>query len=229
MNEEGFVAVFAQDVIEELVAGRLFLAEHLRLAGAGIDEQAERERREAERRAEQERRAAEKRKAEEKAAAERAAAERRAAELASRCTYSQLNIDSVRDALPEGARRALTPKQLETLEGLLRAERAHLTHQAEEMQAEADALMLERELGDTQFDEESGEGDTIAIERERDLLISSQARETVDEIDRALARIDAGTYGLCVPGGVRIPFERLEAIPWAEHCVMCRNRVERHR
>ena len=169
------------------------------------------------------------RKAEEKAAAERAAAERRAAELASRCTYSQLNIDSVRDALPEGARRALTPKQLETLEGLLRAERAHLTHQAEEMQAEADALMLERELGDTQFDEESGEGDTIAIERERDLLISSKARDAVDEIDRALARLAEGTYGTCVPAGVRIPYERLEAIPWAEHCVMCRNRVERHR
>jgi RNA polymerase-binding transcription factor DksA len=97
------------------------------------------------------------------------------------------------------------------------------------MQAEADALVQERELGDTQFDEESGEGDTIAIERERDLLISSQARETVEEIDRAMARLEAGTYGQCVPGGVRIPFERLEAIPWAEHCVMCRNRVERHR
>ena len=41
----------------------------------------------------------------------------------------------MRDALPEGSRRALTPKQLETLEGMLRAERAHLTHQAEEMQA----------------------------------------------------------------------------------------------
>ena len=95
--------------------------------------------------------------------------------------------------------------------------------------AEADALVQERELGDTQFDEESGEGDTIAIERERDLLISSQARETVEEIDRALARMDAGTYGLCVPGGVNIPFERLEVIPWAEHCVKCRNRVERHR
>ena len=119
--------------------------------------------------------------------------------------------------------------QLDTLRTLLTDERAHLTHQADEMQAEADALVQERELGDTQFDEESGEGDTIAIERERDLLISSQARETVEEIDRALARMDAGTYGLCVRGGVNIPFERLEAIPWAEHCVKCRNRVERHR
>ena len=59
-------------------------------------------------------------------------------------------------------------------------------------QAEADQLAAEREGGDTQFDEESGEGDTINIERERDLLLSASAQQIVDEIDRALERIADG-------------------------------------
>ena len=44
------------------------------------------------------------------------------------------------------------------------------------------------EPGDIQFDEESGEGDTMNVERERDLALSAQARAAVDEIDRALAQ-----------------------------------------
>ncbi|MEI8335440.1 MAG: TraR/DksA C4-type zinc finger protein, partial [Actinomycetes bacterium] len=146
-----------------------------------------------------------------------------------RCEYSNVLISDVKTQLGDKAKRPLTPKQFESLRVKLIEERALLVHQADELQAEADALMMERELGDTQFDEESGEGDTIAIERERDLLISAKARETVEEIDRALARMDAGTYGVCVPSGVRIPFERLDAMPFAEACVFCRNRVERHR
>jgi RNA polymerase-binding protein DksA len=101
--------------------------------------------------------------------------------------------------------------------------------QAEDLQADAEALVNEREQGDTQFDEESGEGDTISVERERDLMLSATARQAVEEIDQALARIADGTYGLCIPAGRRIPVARLEAIPWAETCVDCKQRVERRR
>ena len=70
--------------------------------------------------------------------------------------------------------------------------------------------------GDVQFDEESGEGDGIAVERERDLALSAQARDAVDQIDAALARLEAGTYGLSIVSGLAIPKERLEAIPHAD-------------
>ena len=102
-------------------------------------------------------------------------------------------------------------------------------HQADDLQAEADQLAAEREGGDTQFDEESGEGDTINIERERDLLLSASAQQIVDEIDRALERIAGGTYGVCLPAGRRITLERLEALPYAETCVDCKARAERRR
>ncbi|GJM38046.1 MAG: hypothetical protein DHS20C19_14130 [Acidimicrobiales bacterium] len=95
------------------------------------------------------------------------------------------------------------------------AERAKYLHSAEEYRAEADALIEAREPGDVQFDEESGEGDTLAVERERGLALSAQARGAVEQIDAALDRIKAGTYGVCVKSGLSIPQERLRAIPWA--------------
>ena len=81
--------------------------------------------------------------------------------------------------------------------------------------AEAVSLTENREPGDVQFDEESGEGDTLAVERERDLALSAQASAAVEEIDAALERMDKGTYGICRVSGQPIPRERLKAIPWA--------------
>jgi RNA polymerase-binding transcription factor DksA len=104
----------------------------------------------------------------------------------------------------------------------LMSERASYTSSAERLAAEAAALMADREPGDVQFDEESGEGDTIAVERDRDLALSAAARQSVSDIDAALARLDAKTYGVCVAAGDIIPRERLEAIPEASVCVSCK-------
>jgi DnaK suppressor protein len=123
----------------------------------------------------------------------------------------------------------ISPKTLERLRILLEEERSRLLHQADELQAEADALVNEREQGDTQFDEESGEGDTLSVERERDLALSEKARQSVFDIDRALNRMDTGTYGVCDMCGDRIPVARLEALPYAELCVKCKSRGERRR
>ena len=102
---------------------------------------------------------------------------------------------------------------------LLLEERERLTRHSEALRAEADALAADREAGDTQFDDESGEGDTMAVERERDLVLSAQAQQTVAEIDHALAKLDDGTYGICEISGQPIPKDRLRAIPWARERV----------
>jgi RNA polymerase-binding transcription factor DksA len=106
-------------------------------------------------------------------------------------------------------------KFLDQQRTLLLTERARYVASADSLKAEADALVESREPGDVQFDEESGEGDTIAVERERDLALSAHARAAVDQIDAALARIESGAYGICVSSGLPIPKERLRAIPWA--------------
>lgn len=85
--------------------------------------------------------------------------------------------------------------------------------------AEAEDLVADFESGDVQFDEESGEGDTLNVERERDLALSAQALRASEEIEHALAKFALGTYGICEFSGRAIPKERLEAIPWARECV----------
>ena len=110
-------------------------------------------------------------------------------------------------------------KFLTQQEEALLAERKTYTRQADSLRAEADALVADFEPGDVQFDEESGEGDTLNIERERDLALSAQARQQVEEIDHALSKFADGTYGVCEVSGEPIPKERLEAIPWARERV----------
>ena len=116
---------------------------------------------------------------------------------------------------PAKKKNPFDKKFLDAQKALLIEERERYVRSAESLKAEADALIEGREPGDVQFDEEGGEGDTLAVERERDLALSAHAQAAVDEIDRALERLKAGTYGMCLVSGKSIPRERLRAIPWA--------------
>jgi DnaK suppressor protein len=121
-----------------------------------------------------------------------------------------------------GAKHSRSPF-LESQRKALVEERASYTRQAEELKAQADSLALEHEPGDVQFDEEGGEGGTSNVDREMDLILSAQARAAIADIDRALAKIDAGTYGACEQCGQPIPEARLEALPHAALCVSCKS------
>ncbi len=115
------------------------------------------------------------------------------------------------------------PKFLEEQRELLETERAVYLGQATDLRAEADALAQEREPGDVQFDEESGEGGTVTVDRERDLALSAQALAAVEEIDAALTKIDRRTYGACERCHQPIPKARLRALPYARLCVACKS------
>ena len=110
-------------------------------------------------------------------------------------------------------------KFLDQQKRALLEERARYVRSADTLQAEADSLLEDRDPGDVQFDDESGEGDTLAVERDLDLALSAQARDAVDQIDAALERIRKGVYGVCVASGRNVPKVRLVAIPWASERV----------
>lgn len=114
-------------------------------------------------------------------------------------------------------------KFLQAQVALLNEERILHLGQATDLRAEADSLALEREPGDVQFDEESGEGGTVAVDRERNLALSAQAQAAVEEIDDALRKIGRKSYGTCERCFEPIPKARLEALPWARLCVACKN------
>ncbi len=126
---------------------------------------------------------------------------------------------AVKKAAAKKVRSPFPAKWLEGQQKALAEERATYLDQAESLQAEAESLVNDIDPGDVQFDEESGEGDTLAVERSRDLALSAQARQAVEEIDHALAKFALGTYGICEVSGEPIPKERLEAIPWAREKV----------
>ena len=119
--------------------------------------------------------------------------------------------------------KAPADKFLQEQLALLDAERATYEEQAEVLKAQADQMAQEMEPGDIQFDDESGEGATANIDRERDLALSAQARAAVDEIDYAIAKIGSGTYGRCEGCGQPIPKARLKALPQARLCVACKS------
>ncbi len=84
---------------------------------------------------------------------------------------------------------------------------------ATRLEDEATSIIENGEMGDVQFDDEGGEGDTMVVQRDLDRVLSTQARQTILDIDAALARIEQGTYGYSSVSGLPIPRERLEAIP----------------
>jgi RNA polymerase-binding transcription factor DksA len=106
---------------------------------------------------------------------------------------------------------------------LLIQERASYTASALMLRAEADQIAADMEPGDVQFDDESGEGTGVSVERERDIAMAQKALETVDEIDRANHRIDVGTYGICEICHEPIKRDRLRALPSATQCIRCKN------
>lgn len=106
---------------------------------------------------------------------------------------------------------------------VLLSERAIYTQQALMLRAEADLLVADMEPGDVQFDDESGEGAGVSVERERDLAMSAQAYLSVDEIDRAMIRIENGSYGYCESCQQPIIRARLRAMPFATQCISCKN------
>jgi RNA polymerase-binding transcription factor DksA len=114
-------------------------------------------------------------------------------------------------------------KFLEEQTELLVIERDIYQEQATSLRAEADSLALEREPGDVQFDEESGEGGTVTVDRERNLALSGQAALAVEEIDLAMERVVDKTYGYCERCYQPIPKPRLRALPYARLCVACKS------
>ncbi|HEX3621809.1 MAG TPA: TraR/DksA C4-type zinc finger protein [Acidimicrobiales bacterium] len=74
------------------------------------------------------------------------------------------------------------------------------------------------DLGD---DEGFAEADPINVERDQILSLRAIARQRLDEVDAALTRLEAGTYGACRTCRHAISIARLEAVPEASQCITC--------
>ena len=83
------------------------------------------------------------------------------------------------------------------------------------------------ELSSAAGDQHIADHASDMLDREVDESLEENATQLVQEIDDALGRMDAGTYGICARCGRPIPEERLDAVPYATLCVECKRIEER--
>jgi DnaK suppressor protein len=129
-------------------------------------------------------------------------------------------------ALPvRGGEQPWADAELAELKAQLDSEIAELREEI----AKAESDIADR-LTDSVIDagDDSADAGAKTFQREHDLALTHNTRELLAQNERALARIAAGTYGVCESCGEPIGKARLQAFPRATLCVQCKQREERH-
>ncbi|WP_203999061.1 TraR/DksA family transcriptional regulator [Virgisporangium aurantiacum] len=127
------------------------------------------------------------------------------AAAAKRGTRSEADTEEIRNALRE----------------------RHLELRTEYDQTVADIAELQRDrLTDSAGDDQADTG-TKTFEREQEISLANNILERINQVERALERLDEGSYGWCERCGNAIPVERLAAFPSATLCVSCKQLEER--
>ncbi|GII90333.1 TraR/DksA family transcriptional regulator [Sinosporangium siamense] len=113
--------------------------------------------------------------------------------------------------------------------GELAEVRQALAKEVEDLRA--DIARAESEIASGDMSEGAGDDQADAgaktYEREREIALTLNSRDLLAQNERAIARIDAGTYGVCESCHKPIGKERLRAFPRATLCVACKQREER--
>lgn len=106
----------------------------------------------------------------------------------------------------------------------LNEQRAHSTKLIEVQEAELSGLM--KDSGDGAGQDQADMGAT-SFERDQELSVVNSEKDKLAQIERALGRIDDGSYGVCEACGEPIGKMRLMAFPRATLCLTCKQREER--
>ena len=117
------------------------------------------------------------------------------------------------------AETKLTKKEIDDLQARLVEERGELQTQLATLEEDTFATTQSEMSGDVGLDDESADAGTATFEREKDLSIEQNVRDLLDKIERALKRIDDGTYGVCERCGKSIEKARIKALPYVDLCI----------
>lgn len=104
--------------------------------------------------------------------------------------------------------------------------RSHLIDMLEELDERLGKITDDVRHADQPLDQDFSEQ---AVEAENDEVLDAlgnAARDELEKIKQAISRIDAGTYGICLICGEPIKKERLNVLPYANHCINCAKREQ---
>lgn len=123
----------------------------------------------------------------------------------------------------------MTALDIERFRGMLQEKRQAVVDAIEYLHKENPGSLEDGtgELVSGSADQHMADTATETVEREIDYTLEEYDGRLLQEIDAALARLDDGTFGVCVNCGAQIAPERLEAMPWATLCIDCKRKEER--
>jgi RNA polymerase-binding protein DksA len=109
---------------------------------------------------------------------------------------------------------------------MLLEERRRVTDALEYLHEE-NQRSLEDQVEEETYDNHLADSATATLDREIDYSLHENSENVLAGINRALERLEEGTFGLCARCGQPIAEERLEAIPWTTKCIDCKRLEER--
>jgi DnaK suppressor protein len=105
--------------------------------------------------------------------------------------------------------------------------RRELERQQEDLRHELEQYGAALDADEVAFDADAGFSDRShsTEERSRVMAVVRALRSNLHDVERAITKMEGGTYGMCERCGKPIAPERLEAIPWAILCIDCKRLV----
>jgi RNA polymerase-binding protein DksA len=125
----------------------------------------------------------------------------------------------------ETSTRGRSAAETERIRAALQERREELRDEYDQHMAEIAELQRDR-LTDSAGDDQADTG-SKTFEREQEISLANSILERITQVERALERLDEGSYGWCERCGDAIPVERLAAFPSATLCVRCKQLEER--
>ena len=113
----------------------------------------------------------------------------------------------------------LTKPEIVALKTILLAEREELRSQLTTIEEDTFSASQTDMTGDSGVDDESADAGTTTFEREKELSIENNVRDLLQKIERALARMGEGSYGICEFCGKPIEKARIKALPYVDMCI----------
>ena len=113
----------------------------------------------------------------------------------------------------------LTKNEIEDLRARLEEERRSSRRSCPRSRRTRSRLDAVGSRGRRGLDDESADAGSATFEREKDLSIEQNVRDLLHKIERALKRMDDGTYGICERCGKPIEKARIKALPYVDLCI----------
>jgi len=117
--------------------------------------------------------------------------------------------------------RQLSATTLEKYRRRLEEDQRELRRAIDDHLQDLEEARLSQASGERSADPASTETGSAATVFEAELSIVQNTRRLLEQVEEALRRIDAGTYGICAECGIAIPAERLNTLPYTTLCVEC--------